>query len=189
MKESLVTVVENKFWKDIDGELDSFIQKRVGNREDASDLRQEILIRIHNNINSLLEAEKIRSWIYQIARNAIVDFYRQQKPTANLPENMLLPNDAEDEEDVEKEVASWLPDFINALPECYRDPIRLTEIEGLTQQQMSKKLGLKLATAKSRVQRGRRLIQKMLLDCCHLELDRRGKVVDYYKRAKLKASP
>lgn len=177
-------MVQNKFWKEIHRELDLFIQKRVRNREDVSDLRQEILLRIHNNIDSLLKAEKIRGWIYQIARNAIIDFYRKQKPTANLPEDMFLPNDSEDEEGVEKEVASWLPDFINALPERYRGPIRLTEIEGLTQQQMSQKLRLKLATAKSRVQRGRRLIQKMLLDCCHLEFDRRGRVVGYYKKAK-----
>ena len=164
--------------------MDAFIQKRVRNTEDVFDLRQEILLRIHNNIDSLLKAEKIKSWIYQIARNAIIDFYRKQKPTAALPENLALPNDANDDKDVEKEVASWLPDFIDAIPEHYREPIRLTEMGGLTQQEMSHKLGLNLATAKSRVQRGRRLIQKMLLDCCHLEFDRRGAVVDYYKKAK-----
>ena len=79
-----------KFWQEIHKELDAFIQKRVRNTEDVFDLRQEILLRIHNNIDSLLKAEKIKSWIYQIARNAIIDFYRKQKPTAALPENLAL---------------------------------------------------------------------------------------------------
>lgn len=173
---------KERFWKEIHKELDSFIIRRVGNREDASDLRQEILFRIHKNIDSLLKAEKIRGWMYQIARNAIVDFYRKQKSTSHPAEPAFLPNAAESENDVENEVASWLPNFVSALPERYREPIRLTEIEGLTQQQMSQKLGLKWATAKSRIQRGRQLIQKMLLDCCHLEFDSRGKVMDYHKK-------
>ena len=177
--------VEEKFWKDIHKELDSFIQKRIRNPEDISDLRQEICLRIHNNIDSLLKTEKIKSWIYQIARNAIIDFYRKQKPMAVPIEKMTLPVDTEEEQDIEKEVAGWLPDFIKTLPQRYQDPIRLTEMEGLTQQQMSRKLGLKLATAKSRVQRGRRLIQKMLLDCCRLEFDRRGRIVSYHKKKKV----
>ena len=55
----------------------------------------------------------------------------------------------------------------------------VTEYQGLTQRELAEKLGLSFSGAKSRVQRAREKLKKMLLDCCHFELDRRGKVIDY----------
>ena len=42
--------------------------------------------------------------------------------------------------------------------------------------------GLSLPGAKSRIQRGRKLLMEKLLDCCHIDLDRRGNVLDWTKR-------
>lgn len=56
----------------------------------------------------------------------------------------------------------------------------LTEYEDLTQKELAQRLGLSLSGAKSRVQRARTRLEALLLDCCHFELDRREKVVNYY---------
>ena len=60
--------------------------------------------------------------------------------------------------------------------------MRLSEIEGLQQQEVADRLGLSLSGAKSRIQRGRALLKGVLERCCHFEFDRRGNVMGYEPR-------
>jgi RNA polymerase sigma-70 factor, ECF subfamily len=64
-------------------------------------------------------------------------------------------------------------------PDEYRQALLLTEYKGLTQRELAERLGLSFSGAKSRVQRAREKLKAMLLDCCHFEFDRLGKVIDY----------
>jgi RNA polymerase sigma-70 factor (ECF subfamily) len=72
--------------------------------------------------------------------------------------------------------------MVEALPEPYREAVQLTELDGLTQADAAARLGLSVSGMKSRVQRGRERLKKMILDCCHVELDARGGVIDYRSR-------
>ncbi len=63
----------------------------------------------------------------------------------------------------------------------YRRAIELTDLEGMTQA-AAERLGLSLPGAKSRVQRGRARLKKMLLRCCEIETDRRGRVIAFETR-------
>ena len=74
--------------------------------------------------------------------------------------------------------------MIYSLPEPYRDALVLTELEGLTQKDLAKRLGISLSGAKSRVQRGREQLKTMLHECCTFEFDRRGMVIDCEPRKK-----
>jgi RNA polymerase sigma-70 factor (ECF subfamily) len=65
-----------------------------------------------------------------------------------------------------------------SLPEPYRKALVLTELEGLTQQELADKVGISLSGAKSWVQRGRQQLKEMLTECCAFEFDRRGGVID-----------
>jgi RNA polymerase sigma-70 factor (ECF subfamily) len=69
--------------------------------------------------------------------------------------------------------------MIERLSEDYRQAVTLVDLEGLTQQAAAVKLGLSLSGTKSRVQRGRRQLKRMLEVCCTIELDRRRGVTDY----------
>jgi RNA polymerase sigma-70 factor, ECF subfamily len=69
--------------------------------------------------------------------------------------------------------------MVDSLPDTYREALILTEYEGLTQRELAERLGLSLSGAKSRVQRAREKLKAMLLDCCHFEFDRLGKIIDY----------
>jgi DNA-directed RNA polymerase specialized sigma subunit, sigma24 homolog len=69
--------------------------------------------------------------------------------------------------------------MIDRLPEKYRKAIVLTDIERLTQKEMAEKLGLSSSGAKSRVQRSRKKLKEMLLECCHFEFDRSGNITEY----------
>ena len=66
--------------------------------------------------------------------------------------------------------------------DAYREALLLTEWQGLTQDQMGKRLGLSPSGAKSRVQRARGQLKKLLLDCCRFELDQRGNILEMTPR-------
>jgi RNA polymerase sigma-70 factor (ECF subfamily) len=166
-----------KIWKEYHDNLRRFIQMRVSDKSAADDILQEVFVKIHSGLNTLKDGTRLQSWVYQIARNTIVDYYRSLRPTEELPENAYF-SETEDGK-VLSELADCMRPMIDELPESYRQAIILFEIEGLTQKQISEKLGLSLPGAKSRVQRGKLKLKEMLLDCCHFEFDRRGGVVEF----------
>lgn len=55
----------------------------------------------------------------------------------------------------------------------------LTELDGTSQKDAAAELGVSVTAMKARVQRGRGKLKDALLDCCRVELDRRGGLVDY----------
>ena len=162
----------------------AFIRRRVSDDAEAEDILQEVFIRIHRHLCCLPEEDRLESWIYQITRNLIIDHYRRRRDLEEIPED--LPADFEiiddDPDDPEAELAVSLKEMVAALPEPYRQALILTEYEGLTQKEMAERLGISHSGAKSRVQRARDRLRDQLLACCHFELDRRGRVMDYYAR-------
>jgi RNA polymerase sigma-70 factor (ECF subfamily) len=60
--------------------------------------------------------------------------------------------------------------------------LELTDVQGLTQKELAERLNLSLSGAKSRVQRAREKLKGVLTECCHIEVDRRGRVVDWESR-------
>jgi RNA polymerase sigma-70 factor (ECF subfamily) len=162
-------------------QLRRFIRKRVPDDDTADDLLQEVFLRIHSRIESLRDGAKLQSWIYQITRNAIIDYYRSRKEPETLTESLSLQV-VTDQPEAAQELLPSVRQFIDCLPEIYRQPLLLSEFEGLTQQEIANKLGLSLSGAKSRVQRARDRLKDLFLDCCHFELDRKGNVLEYYPR-------
>lgn len=69
-------------------------------------------------------------------------------------------------------------EMIRELPEVYREAVQLSEIEGLSQQEVADRLGLSLSAVKSRVQRGRKMLKEILGQCCTYQLDHQGRVID-----------
>jgi len=129
----------------------------------------------------LPERGRLESWIYQIARNLIIDHYRRRRETVEIPESLLVEVELP-EEDPEAELALSLKEMIAELPEPYRQALIATEYQGLSQKELAESQGISLSGAKSRVQRAREKLRDMFLSCCHFELDRRGRIIDYYQR-------
>ena len=159
----------------------AFIRRRVSNDADAEDILQEVFIHVHRSLCCSNDWNKPESWIYQITRNLIIDHYRRRRDLVEIPEN-LTAQVGFDEDDPEARLALSLRETIDVLPEPYRQALILTEYQGLSQKEVAEKLGLSLSGAKSRVQRARLKLRDLLLACCHFELDRRGRIIDYYQR-------
>jgi len=58
--------------------LTSFIRNRVADEDEAKDLLHDVFLKIHSHIDSLNTESKVESWLYQIARNSIIDYYRKK---------------------------------------------------------------------------------------------------------------
>ena len=184
-----MVMTTEKVWEVFHPELKKFIRKRVPEEQSAEDILQEVFLKIHTRIDTLRDAEKLQSWIYQIARNTIADFYREHRATLELPESLLLPDEPLIDDDVVKELIPCIKAMVDSLPHDYRQALVLTEYEGLTQRELAERMNLSFSGAKSRVQRGREKLKGMLLDCCHFEFDRLGKVIDYQPRCDCCTSP
>ena len=174
----MLMTTEN-LWETFHASLRHFILQRIPDEQSADDVLQETFLKIHTRIDTLRDEEKLRSWMYQIARNAIADYYRQQKATIELPEALQIADEPVVEDDVVKGLIPGVKAMVESLPDIYREALILTEYEGLTQRELARRLGLSFSGAKSRVQRAREKLKKMLLECCHFEFDRLGKIIDY----------
>ncbi|WP_322792762.1 RNA polymerase sigma factor SigZ [Bellilinea sp.] len=170
-----------QIWEQYRAGLLAFIHKRVDDPMASEDILQDVFLRIYSNLSSLQDVNRLPSWIYQITRNAVVDYYRARRPSLPLPE-WVTQTEVEFEESVEKELACCLLPMIEALPDKYRTAIVLSEIEGVPQNQIAQSQKITLSAAKSRVQRGRRLLRKMFEDCCVFNFDVRGQLMAYEPR-------
>lgn len=175
-------VSSERLLDELRGDLRKFIARRIQNQADVDDVLQEILIKIHRSADRLNDENNLFAWVYAIARNAIVDHYRKQRPTTSLDGDIDNPTDLAEEPpeaDALGEIADCLRPFLGHVPEKYRDAIVHTDLEGMTQGDLAQRLGLSVSGAKSRVQRAREHLKGMLLECCRLEFNAKGRVVGY----------
>lgn len=170
-------------WTRLSADLLRFIRRRVADDHVADDLLQETFLRVHRNVGTLREGDRVAAWVYRIARNAVLDHHRR----AANPAVALGDTDPADEPDdpgcsLRCRGAGWLHEMIRSLPDGYREAVELAEVEGLPQQAVADRLGLSLSGAKSRVQRGRVMLKEALDRCCRFEFDARGNLTDYVPR-------
>jgi RNA polymerase sigma-70 factor, ECF subfamily len=167
-------------YTDFHSKLYNFIAGRVPDPDTADDILQDVYLKIHANIGGLRETDRLESWIYQIARNALVDHYRRSRPQDELSESFAAPPD--DEPDATSQLAASLKGMLDCLPDKYREALELTELQGLSQVELAARLNITVSGAKSRVQRAREKLKEAFLDCCHFEFDKLGKIMDYHPK-------
>ncbi|MEO0594416.1 MAG: RNA polymerase sigma factor SigZ [Myxococcota bacterium] len=158
----------------------TFMKRRVPDTAQAEDLVQETLLRIVARWDSLQDLDRLTPWSYRIARNVLIDHYRRERSTAELPDDLVAQ--VADDTEATQLVGRWIAGFIQQLPEPYRTAVRLADQEGVRQVDIAKQLGLPPSTVKSRVQRGRAQVRALLTECCHIETDGQGHVIDWHPR-------
>jgi RNA polymerase sigma-70 factor, ECF subfamily len=173
-------------WAEFAAAIRRFVARRVPPGIDPDDVVQDVFLRVVRHLPSLRNAERIESWLFQIARNALRDAMRARHRRDSRTESMDFdpPADTESEDDrqMEAELAPCLKPFVAKLSEPYRTAIELTSEAGLSQVEAAERAGVSVSGMKSRVQRAREQVKAMLLRCCALEIDRRGGVSDYHVR-------
>ncbi|MFX1705680.1 RNA polymerase sigma factor SigZ [Chitinophaga sp. CC14] len=165
-------------WNEFNTELKKFICQKVKNGDHCNDILQDVYLKMFINMGKVEKAQNIRAYLYQVANNAVTDYYRRVCKVVSYEEEPV--SDREGEVTVinnEYRLADCLRPMIESLPQIYREALILTELEGLTQKQFAEKMGISLSGAKSRVQRAREKLKEEIINCCEYEFDKYGNIV------------
>lgn len=178
-------------WLEFGARLRGFIVRRVRSEADAEDILQEVFLRIHRHAGSVNHDDRLASWLFQVTRNAIADYHRapmrREQPEAIVGESAFdiadhaSPEPSRDFESdlARQELSSCLRPMIERLPSPYREAVAMVDLGGEPQTEAAARLGLSVSGMKSRVQRGRRALKEILVECCPVQLDAGGRVVDF----------
>jgi RNA polymerase sigma-70 factor, ECF subfamily len=174
-------------WRELEARLRPYVACRVASPADVDDVVQETFMRVHRGLPNLAEEERFGAWVYRVAASAIADHLRgrMRHPLAQAApsDEQVEPASADEQENLEAELAQCVALFVARLPSPYREAVMLTELQGLTQKDAAKMLEISLSGMKSRVQRGRDRIRRMFEECCEISLDCRGRVTDFAPRS------
>ena len=173
---AMLDAIARDSWQVLGQRLGAYIGRRLSAQE-VDDVLQDVLLRIHKNVQYLSDDSRFGPWVYSVARNAVIDQLRKKRPpTADVAELEALADSEQPES--EQALLNCVTPFVARLPEAYRHAITLVELQGLTQADAAKIAGVSLSGMKSRVQRGRRLLREMFEECCSLKIDTRGRVTE-----------
>ncbi|HMD35768.1 MAG TPA: sigma-70 family RNA polymerase sigma factor [Vicinamibacterales bacterium] len=152
------------------------------NREDAEEVMQDVLFKVHRKVGSFRGDAALSSWIYRITFNAAMSRLRtaryqrmQEEDRQREAENAdgvaradrLEPADwsrMADEGVLRSQLRRRVLRAILALPAIYRAPVVLRDLQGMSTEEASAMLRLKDQTLKSRLHRGRLILRKQLAD-------------------------
>ena len=162
-------------WKDLCQELFAFINGKVKDEDASKDILQDTFLKAHLNIDKLKDSSKLTSWIYQITRNNINDYYRNKKQVIQI-ENLEL---AIEEEPSFQNLANCVNSKIEQLPEKYQEAMILTTFKNLKQTELSNYLGISYSGTKSRVQRAKEKLIGLVIDCENVETDGNNKIIEH----------
>lgn len=163
------------FWDSYKDALRNYILKLVKDADTANELSHEVLMKVYGSCCSGRTIKNIRSWLFQIAYNTCMDHFNKSGRTSELKGDVV-----EDEENpVYREASEFVKPLLKLLPKKYAEPLELADIEGLKQQEVAEQLGLSLTAAKTRVQRGRKLLKEEIMNCFHVEVDQNGQLTAF----------
>lgn len=168
-----------ELWEKYSEALKTFIVSRVKNEEVAKDLHQEVFLRAYLRMEDLKNEGAVRAWLFSIARNLIMDHFRISAKVSSAP----VPEEGSFKFKSDHSAEDCLFPLIEELPDKYRHVMELVALEGKTSQEISRTLNISVSGAKSRVQRGRKLLQKGFMGCCGFKLNDKGFLVGEVKPA------
>jgi len=164
-------------WTLYANDIKYFILSKVKDEAMADDLLQETFIKAHTKLGTLKDDNKVKSWLFSIARYTVLDYFRTRDMVYEMTDEDFVFEDQK----LEHTEIDCLRGIIKRLPKKYRDPLFLSDIKGMKQAQVSQQLNLPLATIKSQIQRGRKMIAQGFIDCCDFKVNDNGFLVGEMK--------
>lgn len=152
------------------------VYRMVHNKQEAEDLTQEAFIKAYNSINSFNENYAFSTWLFKIATNNCIDFFRKRKLKTHSMDQTIRYKDDEikqeyadtdrmaDKELLADEKTKLIKQAIDALPEKYKTAIELRHHQEKSYDEIAQLLNLPLGTVKARIFRAREMLKKSLKD-------------------------
>jgi len=171
-----------------------FILNTVRNEWVADDLVQETFIKINNNLETVRDASKLKSWIFRIAYNNCQDFFRSRGKSSSLdneeiqeiPEETSSPAVPATQKALEQfQMRQCVFGLVNHLPEPLRSVIILSDVDEFSQQEIADIIGITVANVKTRLHRARKKLKGLLEEHCVFEVDERNVLTCQPEKTKL----
>jgi RNA polymerase sigma-70 factor (ECF subfamily) len=134
------------------GELYGFAVNCLGDRGLAEELVQDVFTRVWRNADKFdPERATFRTWLYGIARNAVIDSNRRRAVRPSLPAHEADADPEALTDSIEQAVLCWqVAAALERLTPEHREVVRLAHFQGLTLREVSEQTGVPLGTVKSR---------------------------------------
>ncbi len=157
--------------------LMNFVYRFVGDYDDSDDIVQETFVRVFRNKHSYTPRAKCSTWIYTIASNLAKSRLRQRERRRVVP-ILVRGRRGGEEQEIEIPDLRYAADrgadsslkheriqkALNSISPKYREAVVLRDIQELSYEEIARITGLNLGTVKSRIKRGRTMLQALLKD-------------------------
>jgi RNA polymerase sigma-70 factor (ECF subfamily) len=156
--------------------LYNFALRTTGNADDARDLLQETYMKAFRFWDKYEKGTNVRAWLYRIMKNSYINRYRKETREPGMVdygdvENFYdsIRDDSTDTNDLQQKMfGNMLSDEVvkalQSLPDEFRTVVILCDIEGLAYEEISDFLNCPIGTVRSRIHRGRIMLEEMLHD-------------------------
>lgn len=157
-------------WEDVarrySRQIYNYAYRLTGNRDDASDLVQDVLLRVHRGLANYVPGS-FEGWLWRITRNAFLDDVRRRKrrPTTSLPESdrsLLLTAPSPDEVLAQVRLSDDVQSALLKLPLEFRECVVMCDVVGLSYEEIAAAVDIPVGTVRSRIHRGRKSLREML---------------------------
>lgn len=171
-----------KAWDAHERALRGWLIHQLHDPAQAEDLLQDVFLKAMRQGPRFCALENTRAWLFEVARNTLTDQLRRQRDSVALPDELSVEEDAPPPVDG---LAQCLPRVLAELSPEDRDAIQRCDLEGLSQAEYARLLGISLPGAKSRVQRARQRLKAQLAAACQVRYDEAGRVCCFVPRSAL----
>lgn len=156
--------------------LYNYALRTTGNEEDARDLLQETYLKAYRFWDKYEKGTNIRAWLFRIMKNSYINRYRKESKEPDKVDYGDVENfynsvraEYKDTNDLQEKLyrnllGDEVANALESLPEDFRTVVILCDIEGLTYEEIAEFIDRPIGTVRSRLHRGRKLLQAKLLD-------------------------
>jgi RNA polymerase sigma-70 factor (ECF subfamily) len=164
-------------WQAHEGELRGYLRHRLSDADAADEVLQDVFLKAMRTGQGFCSLDNPRAWLFQVARNAVVDRFRMERPTEPLPED--LADSAPPPEDAMTPVDALADCLTRVLSELAPDDtaiLQSCDLQGQTQKDFAVTHGLSLPAAKARLLRARQRLRDRLTTVCRVQFSDGGDV-------------
>lgn len=170
-------------WRAHESELWHYLRHRLGQADTADDVLQDVFLKAVRQGRAFCDLDNPRAWLFQVARNALVDRARTSHPhevltpevadAVPLIQEAMVPVDA---------LADCLTRTLGELRPEDTAILRACDIDGQTQRAYAQAHGLSLPAVKSRLLRARQRLRERLTHACQIRFEPDGRVAAHVQR-------
>ena len=167
-------------YTDFQKALHAYIRSKTASKEDAEDILHNVFVKIAGHADTLAQKKNLKNWVFIITRNTIYDFYRAKgkRQHESLHEAFAESATETDMAAPARGLEACLERFMDMLPDQDKELMVASELRGVKQKELAEQYHIPYSSLKSRVQRGRNKLKQMLTDCCQIEVNKRGHVLE-----------